>query len=148
MHSEFPPIVFELHAPQLFGSVCRSVHANPPQSASLWPHGVHVPPTHVLLPPHTVPHVPQFSASVCVLTQVLLHVVGSLTGHTHWPTKQMLPPVHTIPQPPQLYGSIAMLSHSLRQNPHWPLPVSTHTRHDMVPNGHDCASASEAGTQT
>lgn len=65
---------------------------------------------------HTVPHPPQFEASVCVLTHALPHLLKpALHPKSHWPALQIGYPFgggeQTVPQPPQLEVETCVSTH-------------------------------------
>jgi hypothetical protein len=80
---------------------------------------------------HTVPHAPQFLASVCTLAQVIpQRARPGLQLTTHCPAEQLATPepltVHTLPQPPQLFISICSLTHVPPQRAKPGLQLTTH----------------------
>lgn len=99
----------------------------PPQHVCPAPHGTighvpvrQIPPTHVAPAPHAIPHPPQWSELVCVLTHVPpQHVcpapqAGPMPqpGRMQMPPAQLPPGPHEMPHPPQLFTSEArLLSH-------------------------------------
>ena len=54
----------------------------------------------------TLPHIPQFAASVAVATQRPPHTVWP-AGHTHAPAVHVWPVAQTFPHRPQLFTSVA-----------------------------------------
>lgn len=75
-----------------------------------------MPPTHCSLVPHTRPHVPQFSRSLCRSKHAPLHDVSPI-GHivTHAPLSQTWFAPHVTPHAPQLFGSDCVDTHLLPQ---------------------------------
>lgn len=112
----------ELHAPQLFASFWRLTHA-PEHSVSAGPESdVHVvvqtPPAHnVPVPPsepHTLPHAPQLSGSLCVAVHTPLQRWPPF-AHWHEPLWQDVPPEQRTLQPPQLSLSVCSFTQSVPQ---------------------------------
>jgi hypothetical protein len=113
----FTSVVVSMHiiiAPVPHTRVCGAVQTS-----------VHAPATHVCVPGHWLPHMPQLCASVFVSVHTPPHeCIG--TWHVHWPAAHETPVGHTLPQLPQF-----MLSAATRV--HTPLQLMRPASHETVP---------------
>ena len=114
-----PPGPHELpQKPQLFGSVCVSMHCEPQQllGALHGPHPIATqpPPTHVAPGPHARPQRPQLFGSLAVFTHIVPQHVSNpghrppQAGGRHTLATQGSPAGHVDPQLPQFSGSVVV----------------------------------------
>ena len=136
-----------LQAPQLSGSLVRSTQevpqvARPPPPSAVPPSAVahvsaHVPCAQTSPAGHTTPQPPQLFASLCVRTQLPLHLAPPL-AHWHEPPWQVVPAPHTVSQPPQLELSVCSSTqeppHAKRPPPQVHLPATQGTEPHEVPH--------------
>jgi hypothetical protein len=75
----------------------------------------HMPLLHTVPIGQMLPHIPQFSGSVDVLTQTPEQLAVP-AGHVQTPPEHDAPPVHARPQPPQFKLSVLVLTHAPLQS--------------------------------
>lgn len=104
-----------LQAPQLSGSLVRSTQELPHVARPTPPPSTEPPSTEAPVPQvtvqlpweqtspggHALPHPPQLFGSLCVSTQLPLHLAPPL-AHWHAPPWHVVPALQTVSHPPQL----------------------------------------------
>lgn len=105
-----------MHEPQCPALFIVSMQPTPAQSVRVVSVHAQLLATQAVPLPHTLPHVPQFAASLTVFTQTPEQTLGAVGGHVHVPPMQTCPPLHALLQRPQFVWLVIVSTHAVRHS--------------------------------